>query len=216
MTHQLPEKLKTVCVLTSNPQKSEDFAQVGFPIENFPYDIPEILSDDVEKVALHKAFETPMNNIIVEDTSLYVEGAPFYGTEIKHIYEAIQNDESYHDKNSCWKVSLCLKTDTHFFISTGTLDGKLKYPALDYGYHFNRIFSISNPQSENNERSHFAELSDSEKQKFGPRFQAINQLINAFQTNDFSKIKVISKENVKKWDGLYQNSSKTLKKPQIK
>lgn len=188
--------------LTSNIQKAKDLTNLGINVKKFSIEIPEILSDDVEDVVLYKAKDTELNNILVEDTALYVEGAHFLGTEIKHVYEEIKNDLSFHDRKAIWKVSICLRKDDEFYISTGVLEGKLSYPELDYGYHFNKLLSVD-IYKDNNYRV-FETLTNKEKILFGPRFIAVNQLKEALSTGDFKKVKVINMKDVKEWDGEYQ------------
>lgn len=192
--------MENIYFLTSNEKKAKDFSQSGIKIKNFDSIHPEILSPDVETVVLHKARDVGCNNIIVEDTSLEIEDADFFGTEIKHVYENISSNIKFNNKKAIWKVSLCLKKDNHFYIATGSLKGKLKYPVCETGYHFDTIFAIQ----KKDKWVHFEKLTEEDKFNFGPRFKAINKLIKAIETNDFSKLKVISEDKVKDWVGKYQ------------
>lgn len=192
--------INEVCFLTSNKKKAEDFKNFGLGVKEFVEELPEILSSDVEIVVLHKARDTKLNNIIVEDTSLEVEGADFYGTQIKHVYDEVKDDILFHGKKAIWRVSVCMKKDDKFYISTGSLNGILKYPALDFGYHFDTIFAVKKGE----DYQQFELFSQEEKMKIGPRFQAISQLVNAIKNNDYSKLKVINAIDIKNWDGEYQ------------
>lgn len=189
--------------ITSNQKKAQDFTSQGFSTRAFDYEVPEILDNDVEKVVLYKAHDIKPTDIIVEDTSLYVENAPFMGTEIKHVYDVIKDDASYHGRNATWKVSLCLKTKGTYLISTGSLDGVLQYPICETGYHFDRIFAVK----QENEYKHFELLSTEEKHILGPRFQAINKLVHALDTHDYSKVSIIKANQVLPWNGAYQEEN---------
>ena len=204
------EKLiEEVYFLTSNKKKAQDFQAFGLGVKEFHTEIPEVLSPDVEVVVLHKARDTQLNNIVVEDTSLEVEGAEFFGTQIKHVYEKVAEDESFHGKKALWKVSLCMKKDDNFYIATGQAHGILMYPALDTGYHFDRIFAVPF-------KGHYTQfelLPMEQKVITGARFQALRKLTRALQTHDYSDLKVIAANEVENWNGVYQeeNTSKKLK-----
>lgn len=192
--------INSVCFLTSNKKKAEDFTRFGLGVKEFSDEIIEVLSPDVETVVLYKAKDAKLNNIVVEDTSLEVEDADFYGTQIKHVYEEVKEDNSFNGKKAIWRVSICMKKDDYFYISTGELDGILKYPALDYGYHFDRIFAV---WKENN-FIQFEDFSQEEKMEIGPRYQAIKKLVHALNTNDFSQLRKIHVNEVPEWMGEYQ------------
>lgn len=204
--------LQEIKFLTTNPKKSKDFTDYGLGVRTFEQEIIEVLSPDVEVVVLHKAKDTLLNNIVVEDTSLLVEGANFYGTQIKHVYEKIKNDEKFHKHNAIWEVSLCMKMGEYFYIATGRTEGILKYPALEFGYHFDRIFAIKNSK---NEFQHFELYTNEEKQLIGPRFKALKLLTESLRNEDYSQLKVIHESNVSEWSGEYQVEIKQEKKIKI-
>lgn len=199
-----------VCFLTSNKKKAEDFTHFGLGVKEFHTDIEEVLSPEVETVVLYKAKDTGLNNILVEDTSLEVEGADFYGTQIKHVYDEVKDDESFNGKKAIWRVSICMRKDDFFYISTGVLEGILKYPALDTGYHFDRIFAVETKEG----YRQFELFSHEEKMEIGPRFQAIKKLVHALETNDYSQLRKIAVLDVKEWEGEYQieNNKNPIKK----
>lgn len=197
-----------VYFLTSNAKKAQDFTHFGLGVKEFHEEIAEVLSADVEEVALYKARATGLNNILVEDTSLQVEGAAFFGTEIKHVYDEIKDDAQFNGHHAQWKVSICMRLDENFYISTGILNGILKYPALDFGYHFDRIFAVK----KDNDYVQFELLSQEEKVQVGPRFQALKKLTDALNSGDYSKLLRIPVKEVKDWDGDYQIEKTPFKK----
>ncbi len=186
--------------LTSNAKKAEDFITFGFGVKEFDKEIIEIKSPDVEIVALHKARDTQLNNIVVEDTSLYVEDSHFWGTDIKHVYEEIKDDPMYDNHKAIWKICLCAKINNNFYLSSGELNGVLKYPPTEDGYHFEKFFSVK----KNNDFVHYSSLSKEEKAEISPRFKALRKLQHALNNNDFSHLIKIPVESVKDWDGEYQ------------
>lgn len=202
-------KLEEIKFLTTNPKKAKDFSDFGLGVQSFDKEIMEVLSPNVETVVLHKARDTELNSIVVEDTALTVDGADFFGTQIKHVWEEIAEDESFHQHKAVWEVSLCMKKDDKFYIATGVTEGILKYPALDIGYHFDRIFAIPNQEGQ---YQHFELFTQAEKQEIGPRFKALQLLRDAILSNDFSKLKVIDENNVEDWNAEYQDEKKETKK----
>lgn len=208
--------MENVYFLTSNKKKAQDFLDFGLGVQEFTTEIPEVLSPNVETVVLYKAKETGLNNIVVEDTSLSVEGTDFWGTQIKHVYDEIKENSSFNNKKTVWEVSLCMKKDEFYYIATGSVEGKLKYPALDFGYHFDRIFAVpNNINSTDKEYVQFELLSPEQKVEIGPRFQALRKLVHAINTNDFSELKVIHEKDIKEWSGDYQIESTPKNKKRI-
>lgn len=202
-------KFSDIKFLTSNPQKAKDFTDFGLGVQSFTTDIIEVLSPDVETVVLHKARDTGLNNIVVEDTALTVEGANFFGTEIKHIYESIKDDEKFHNHQTVWEVSLCMKKGSMFYIASGRTKGILKYPSLDIGYNFNKIFAIPNA---NNEYQHFELFSEEDKKIISPRFKALRLLTNALKTDNYSNILMINEKDIPDWSGKYQKEENIVRK----
>lgn len=195
--------------ITSNEKKASDFKLFGFLVQEFQFEVPEIKSNDVELVALYKAKDAGLNNIVVEDTALYVEGSPFFGTDIKHVYEQMQNDNSLHGLKATWKLSLCLRKDDYYYISTGELIGKLNYPAIEKGYHFEKFFAIE----KSNKLIQYPMVDGYTKKEISPRYVALRKLHNAIVNNDFSELKKIHVSEVLDWNGDYQveKSKKKLK-----
>lgn len=201
-------KLKDIKFLTTNPKKAKDFTDFGLGVQTFDKEIVEVLSPDVEVVVLYKAKDTELNNIVVEDTSLCVEGSDFMGTQIKHVYEQL-GDDKFNGHKTTWEVSLCMKSGEYFYLATGRTEGILKYPALDFGYHFDRILAIKNSQGE---YQHFELYTPEEKLLIGPRFKALRLLTQAIETGDYSKLKIIHEKDVPDWTGEYQEEKKQEKK----
>jgi hypothetical protein len=194
--------------LTSNPKKALDFTNFGLGVENFGKEILEILSPNVEDVVLYKAKDTKLNNIVVEDTSLSVEDAPFFGTQIKFMSDEIQNNQNYHLKKALWQVSLCMRKDDYFYIATGETKGILKYPIAEKGYHFDRVFAVKKGE----EYIHFEMLSEQEKLMFGPRFKALKLLTESIKNDNYENLKKIHINNVHNWCGEYQEEILEKKK----
>lgn len=186
--------------LTTNFQKAKDFKVFGFGVEKFEKEIKEIKSPHTDIISIYKAEETGLNNIIVEDTGLFVEGASFCGSEIKYVYEYIKDDPIYNRCNAKWVVSICLKTEDDFFVARGISEGVLSYPATEHGYNFETIFAIN----VNGKEKHFSDLTHDERLEYGPRYKALRMLTEALENNDYSKLLKISRNHLPEWKGEYQ------------
>lgn len=194
--------INNIKFLTSNTKKAKDFIDFGLGVQEFNTEIAEVLSPNVETVVLYKAKDTGLNNIVVEDTSLSVEGTDFWGTQIKHVYDEIKENSQFNNHKALWEVSLCMKKDEYFYIATGSTEGILKYPALDFGYHFDRIFAVYN--NDKKEYLQFELLSHEQKLEAGPRFKALRKLTHALKMNDLSQLQVIHEKDVLDWQEQYQ------------
>jgi inosine/xanthosine triphosphate pyrophosphatase family protein len=186
--------------LTSNKKKASDFQSFGFGVKEFLEEIPEIKSENVLEVALHKAKDTGLNNVVVEDTALYIKGLDFYGTDIKHLYDEIKSNNSYDGYQACWMVCLCMKKDNIYYLASGELNGKLNYPGVTNGYHFENILAVE----KNGSYVPFPSLSKEEQHELSPRYQALKKLAHAIKNEDYTNLIQINANNVKTWHGEYQ------------
>lgn len=192
--------IKQFNFLTTNATKAKDFGSRGFQVKEFDREIKEVLSPSVQEVVLYKSKETNMPNVIVEDTSLKIEKAHFFGTQIKDYWSQVEFDENFHNRKAVWEVSVCLSTENKYYIATGKTDGILQYPPMENAYHFNKVFSVQY----NEEIKHFGALSSQIREQFSPRIKAIDNLKKALLSEDFSNILVYDKKDIPEWSGLYQ------------
>lgn len=197
-------KTEDIYFLTTNPKKTKDFISMGFSVMKNDNEPVEVLSPFSSEVALYKSKDTNINNAVVEDTSLSVEGAPCMGTQIKDYWNNIQNDEKYHGKKATWEISVCLSTDKYFIISTGVTEGYIKFPKVEDAYHFDQVFSIALDE-EGKDLKHWITFPDDEREALSPRNKAVQALKKAIETNDFSAVTVVPKDFVKEWKGEYQS-----------
>lgn len=186
--------------LTSNEKKASDFQSFGFGVKEFSEEIPEIRSENVLEVALHKAKDTKLNNIVVEDTALYIKGLDFYGTDIKHLYDEIKSNDSYDGYPASWMVCLCMKKDDVYYLASGELNGKLNYPGVTNGYHFENILVVE----KDGEYVPFPNLSKEEQHELSPRYQALKKLAKAIKNGNYNDLIKIPESQVQNWVGDYQ------------
>lgn len=194
--------------LTSNAKKASDFEYFGFGVKNFEKEIKEIKCPHTDVIALYKAKDTGLSNIIVEDTGLFVDDAPFCGSEIKYVYEHIKDDTVYHGRFADWMVAICVKTDSEYLVATGVTRGVLRYPAFEHGYHFENILAVQ----DGNEEKRFCDLTMEERLVFGPRYKALEKLSYALENNDFSNLLRVSEKSLPEWTGTYQEDDIPRKK----
>jgi len=186
--------------LTSNQQKASDFLSYGVIAQPFNKEITEIKHEDVRMVALHKARDTGLNNIVVEDTALYIENSNIFGTDIKHAYDNMLAHRLYNNEKACWMVCLCAKSNNKFILSVGKVDGQIFHPHSKHGYHFEKFFAINHKGN----ITHFNDLPGLIKKELNPRLYAIENLVCALKYGDYSKVQVINEADVLNWDGAYQ------------
>jgi len=186
--------------LTSNKKKASDFQSFGFGVKEFSEEVIEVKSPNVLEVALYKAKDTGLNNVVVEDTALYIQGVDFYGTEIKHIYDEIKTNHEYHGYQVSWMVCLCMRKDDLYYLASGELTGKLNYPGVTTGYHFENILAVE----KDGHYVPFPSLSNLEQHDLSPRYKALEKLAKAIKNNDYSELIMIDANSLKNWEGEYQ------------
>lgn len=196
----LQKEFEEVKFLTSNVVKAKTLSEMGIGVSNFEQDIPEVKSLNVQEVAMYKANDTGLNNILVEDTSFELVGTDFYETQIKQLFKFLEFENSLAGQPVIWKVALAWKVNENIYISQANLRGELYYPAVAKGYNFERILRIEH----NGQKYMFPELPEDVLEKIHPRVLAAQQLINAVKNNDFSNLTKVAIADIKKWEGEYQ------------
>lgn len=123
---------------TSNPGKFEEFkrlfAKYGCSLEVSHFDLPEIDADAI-KVISNKASQLG-DNIIVEDTSLEIEGASI-GINIRWLLDHLPE---YAGRKAEWTVLLGLRQDDTIFIYKGSVSGTIVKPRGIAGFGFDPVF----------------------------------------------------------------------------
>lgn len=195
----LQKEFEDVKFLTSNVVKAKTLKEMGIGVANFDKDIPEIKSIDVQEIATHKANDTGLNNILVEDTAFELVGTDFYETQIKQLFKFIEFEDSLKGQPVVWKVALAWKINENIFVSQANLEGELFYPAVSNGYNFERILRIKHDGKD----YMFPELPEEVLERIHPRVLAAQQLIDAVKNNDYSKLTKVDVKDIV-WDGDYQ------------
>lgn len=151
---------------TSNQGKYEEFQRLfkkwGCILEATHFDLKEIDADPI-KVVSHKA--TLLNNILVEDTSLDVEGASV-GVNIRWLLKHLKE---YIGRKAVWTVLLAIRQEDTIFIYKGVVNGKIGEPAGNNGFGFDFFFVPEGATQT---------LAESKPDIFNARVKAVEALIN--------------------------------------
>jgi XTP/dITP diphosphohydrolase len=173
---------------TSNQGKFQEFkrlfAKYGNTLETSHTDLKEIEADPI-KVVAHKASQLG-ENIIVEDTSLDIEGASI-GVNIRWLLDLLAE---YAGRKAEWTVLLALRQDNQVYIYKGSVSGIIVEPRGTTGFGFDSVFL---PNGSNHT------LAESKPDAFNARVKAVASLL---QGNVWTKHSII--EN---WEGPWQKSN---------
>lgn len=170
---------------TSNQGKFEEFKRLfanhGIILETSHLDLKEIDSDPIQVVA-HKASQLG-ENVIVEDTSLDIEGASF-GIHIRWLLEHLT---AYVGRSAEWTVLLAFREGNQIDIYKGTVFGTIVSPKGSAGFGFDPIF-LPNGSTET--------LAESKPDRFNARAKAVESLLKGelWMTHPL----------IKSWDGPWQ------------
>lgn len=181
-----PMKCSTWKLNTSNPGKFEEFrrlfAQYGSTLETSHFDLKEIDSDPI-KVVAHKASQLG-ENIIVEDTSLDIEGASV-GVNIRWLLDHLTE---YAGRKAEWTVLLAVHQGNEIYIYKGSVSGTIVPPKGTAGFGFDPVF-LPNGSTDT--------LAESKPDVFNARAKAVESLLKGDVWTKHSLI-----EN---WEGPWQN-----------
>lgn len=152
---------------TSNLSKFEEFkhlfAKYGTLLETSHDDLKEIDADPIQVVA-HKASQLG-ENVIVDDTSLDVEGASL-GINIRWLLDHLSE---YVDHKAEWTVLLAFRQDHQIYIYKGTVSGRIVQKRGSAGFGFDSVF-LPNGSTET--------LAESKPDIFNARAKAVESLLN--------------------------------------
>lgn len=178
-----------IIFLTGNKNKFEEAKQIIPDLEQSEVDLAEIQSIDSKEIIEHKLNEAKKlltGNLVVEDTSLYLDsmnGLP--GPLIKWFLKTIGNEglakitESFGNDKAEAKVMLGLaKEDGTDDFFEGSIAGKIVKPRGETNFGWDPIF-----QPDGYDKT-FAEMTQEEKNKISMRtlaFQKLSEFINGKQ-----------------------------------
>ena len=159
-------KCSTWKLNTSNPGKFEEFkslfAKYGSSLEASHFDLKEIDSDPIQVVA-HKASQLG-ENIIIEDTSLDIEGASI-GVNIRWLLDHLTE---YAGRKAEWTVLLAFRQGNEIYIYKGSVSGIIVLPRGTAGFGFDPVFL---PNGSTNT------LAESKPDLFNARAKAVESLL---------------------------------------
>jgi non-canonical purine NTP pyrophosphatase (RdgB/HAM1 family) len=167
--------------ITGNANKFAEVSAVLTDVKQLDLDLPEIQSLDPEEIItakLHAALEHVPGNVLVEDTSLYLEGLHgLPGPLIRWFLKAMGRDGLAKLTLSSGNDRAIAKTvmgyadangETHFF--EGAIHGRIVMPLGETSFGWDPIF-----QPDGHDIT-FAEMGFEEKNKISMRRQAAQKL----------------------------------------
>lgn len=171
---------------TSNLGKFEEFkrlfSQEGQSLEATHIDLREIDSDPIQVIA-HKASQLG-ENVIVEDTSLDIEGASI-GVNIRWLLDHLKD---YVGKKAGWTVLLAFRQGTEVFIYKGIVTGHIVESQGSAGFGFDPVFKPDGSSKT---------LAESKPDSVNARAKAVQALIKGDLYMKHPAIET--------WDGPWQN-----------
>lgn len=172
---------------TSNPGKFEEFkrlfAKYGSTLETSHFDLKEIDSDPI-KVVAHKASQLG-ENIIVEDTSLEIEGTSI-GINIRWLLDHLTE---YAGRKAEWTVLLAFRQGNQIYIFKGSVSGIIVLPRGTTGFGFDPVF-LPNGSAET--------LAESKPDQFNARSKAVESLLKG-------EVWMIH-PSIENWEGPWQRN----------
>ncbi len=173
---------------TSNLNKFEEFkrlfAKYGYTLEGSHFDLKEIDADLIQ-VIVHKASQLG-ENILVEDTSLEIEGTSI-GIHIRWLLDHLLQ---YIGRQAEWTVLLAFRQGQQIFIYKGAISGKIVLPRGMAGFGFDSVFLPHGSQKT---------LAESKPDDFNARAKAVEALM---------KGEVWTKHPmIENWKGLWQQGN---------
>jgi XTP/dITP diphosphohydrolase len=173
---------------TSNPGKFAElkrlFAQNGSDLEASHFDLEEIDADPIQVIA-HKASQLA-ENVIVEDTSLDIEGASI-GINIRWLLDHMSE---YKGRKAQWTVLLGFRQGSEIYIYKGSQAGTIVLPKGEGGFGFDPLFLPDGATQT---------LAEFKPDTINARAKAVEALIKG---NIYIKHPLIEK-----WEGLWQKNS---------
>lgn len=182
-----PEENKVFKLNTSNQGKFEEFKRLfgeyGYELEATQIDIREVDADAITVIA-HKASQVE-SRVIVEDTSLDVEGADV-GINVRWLLDHLPE---YVGRRATWGVLLAYWEEDTVFIYQGEVTGTIVNPRGSFGFGFDPVFLPDGSQET---------LAESKPNKYNARAKAVKALVedDLFMEHDL----------IHDWDGPWQNS----------
>ena len=174
---------------TSNSGKRAEFERAvlaaGRKAEFTSRDLREVDADDLT-VIVHKASQFgPKDRVVVEDTSLWVEGADV-GINVRWL---LQNLDRHKGKRARWTVNLAYRVDSSIYVYQVELSGRIVEARGD-GFGFDPVFL---PDGETKT------LAESKPDQFNLRATALRKMM-AGENPQFVRDVIVD------WTGPWQES----------
>jgi non-canonical purine NTP pyrophosphatase (RdgB/HAM1 family) len=174
------ERMQTIYFVTGNEGKFKEASRLMPQLERVEIDLPEEQTLDPQLV-ISKKLEVAKTKhatpLIVEDTSLYLEGLNgFPGPLIKWMLQAVGNQGIFdlsskiNNRRATAKTVIGYDDGNEIRFFEGSIDGQIVAPYGNEGFGWDDIFQ---PDGLNET---FAEMGDEYKPEFSMRTEAFNKL----------------------------------------
>lgn len=181
-----------IYLASSSQGKLREYKSFGLNLNLKPMaDLPEVQGTE-EEVITYKSIQAG-ENLLVEDTSLQVEGVDV-GVNIKWLLKEIKNNPNFEGRKATWVVNLGLVYEGNLFLVEAKTKGNISLLGADLpAFGFDGIFI---PEGENDNL--FNLDTQGLKNKYSPRKKAID----LFLGGKYSKVVPIA--DISPWTGPYQ------------
>lgn len=186
-------KIDNLVLGSSNIEKIQEYNSFGLNIktQKIP-DLREVEGSELE-VILYKVLELNQENVIVEDTSLQVEGAEV-GVNAKWLLEELKKNPIYNHRKATWTVFIGFKTQEQVFVFHADLKGVISQTKVsEKSFGFDSFFIPDGV-----EETLFQLNKKGLKSQYSPRKKVIEKLLNQ------NVFKTVSVSQIPTWTGKYQ------------
>ena len=186
-------KIANLILGSSNQSKINEYNNFGLNLKTLTIkDLKEVDGSELE-VIIHKVLELGEENIIVEDTSLQVEGSNV-GVNAKWLMDSLHTNQIYNNRKATWTVYIGLKCNDQIYVFTSSTTGVISQSkAHNRSFGFDAIFI-----PDGSDKTLFELSSLGRKADFSPRKKAIDQLLSK------QIIYNIKASEIPPWTGKYQ------------
>lgn len=183
---------KKISLASSSLGKLKEYKSFGLKLNlKSMADLPEVQGTE-EEVIIYKALQAG-ENILVEDTSLQVEGVDV-GVNIKWLLNEIKTNKSFEGRKATWIVNLGLVYKDKLFLVESKTEGTISLKGAELpAFGFDGIFIPKGAKD-----NLFDLDSKGIKDSYSPRKKAIDLFLSQQYT------KVLSVADISPWRGEYQ------------
>lgn len=179
---------------SSNKSKIHEYQNFGLNIitKSIP-DLREVDGSELD-VIIYKVLELQEENVLVEDSTLTVEGAQF-GVNTKWLMNELKNNPDYHGRKASWWVYIGFLYQNKVYVCFNEIKGSINQQRLnEEAFGFDSIFI-----PEGSLETLYELKCKGLKDNYSPRKKAVLKIID----KNYDLIK--ETDSIPVWTGKYQN-----------